>query len=168
MNRRLLHLAALALPLLGLGGLWLSTERMSRQGTEWDVPVRGYDPRDLLQGHYVQFQYDWPGMAGADSAGLQPLYGQSLCLEGTAPQLSQTRPRDERAPCAQFVRSDDAWEGRLYASQDEALRLQKQLQDPALQGMIRIRLRPDGHVTPLRLTFRPRPGEPAAAPTTAN
>lgn len=168
MNHRLLHLAALALPLLGLGGLWLSTEQMSRHGTEWDVPVRGYDPRDLLQGHYVQFQYDWPGLTGADSANVGPLYGLSLCLEGTAPRLSRTRPSEERAPCAQFVRSDHAWEGRLYASQAEALRLQQKLQDPALQGVIRIRLRPDGHVTPLRLTFRPRPVEPPAAPTAVN
>ena len=61
MNRALLHVAALALPLLGLGGMWLQADRLSRQGTEWDVPIRGYDPRDLLQGHYVQFQYDWPG-----------------------------------------------------------------------------------------------------------
>ena len=34
MNRRLILLAALALPLLGLGAVWLQTEAESRKGTE--------------------------------------------------------------------------------------------------------------------------------------
>jgi uncharacterized membrane-anchored protein len=25
-----------------------------------DVAVTGYDPRDLLRGHYVRFTYVWP------------------------------------------------------------------------------------------------------------
>jgi hypothetical protein len=60
----------LAWPLLGLAALWGWTEVRSRQGTEWLVPVAGYDPRDLLRGHYVLFQYDWPGLAPAISAAM--------------------------------------------------------------------------------------------------
>ena len=54
---------ALLLPLIGLGLIWLQTERESHEGSEWDVPIEGYDPRDLLRGHYVQFRYDWPFVA---------------------------------------------------------------------------------------------------------
>lgn len=159
MNRAvLLRLAALALPLVGLGALWLTTDRASRQGTEWDVPIEGYDPRDLLQGHYVQFQYDWPGLQdGQEDRGIRY---DTLCLVGAAPRLDRVTVKLPGQTCPDMVRDDDSVEGRLYASQAEAERLQKQLWDRTLQGVIRIRVRDDGHATPLRLTFRPRPPEP--------
>lgn len=158
MNRALISIAALALPLVGLGGLWLTTDRTSRLGTEWDVPIEGYDPRDLLQGHYVQFRYDWPGpKSGPDERGIRY---ETLCLSGAPPRLDTVAVKAPDQTCAGVVRDDDSVEGRLYASQAEAARLQKQLWDRTLQGVIRIRVRVDGHVTPLRLTFRPRPPEP--------
>lgn len=162
MNRVLLHVAALALPLLGLGGMWLQADRLSRQGTEWDVPIHGYDPRDLLQGHYVQFQYDWPSLTGPDLAVNQQF--SSFCLNGPPPRLDRVAVREEGMSCVSEVRSGEGWQGRLYTSQAEAKGLQEQLWDRKLQGMVRIRLRPDGHITPLRITFRPRPPEPQAAP----
>ncbi|MDE2434827.1 MAG: GDYXXLXY domain-containing protein [Sphingomonadales bacterium] len=162
MNRAALYAAALALPLLGLGGMWISADRLSRQGTEWDVPIQGYDPRDLLQGHYVQFRYDWPRERSPEP---QPYYGDvGFCLEGTPPQVLGTREKAPDDTCPAFIQVGEGIQGRLYVSQQEAARLQKQLVDAKLQGMVRIRLRPDGHITPLRLTFRPRVPEPQAAP----
>lgn len=161
MNRAQLRLAALVLPLVGLSGLWLITDRGSRDGTEWDVPIQGYDPRDLLQGHYVQFQYDWPGLRTPEPMG-SGMAG-NLCLSGPAPTITQTLPGGEAASCpGRMVRAADAMQGRLYASQAEARRLQDQLWDQKLQARIRIRLRADGHITPLGLTFRPRTPAPAA------
>lgn len=164
MNRALLHVAALALPLLGLGTIWLTTDRASRQGQEWEVPVQGYDPRDFLQGHYVMFQYDWPGLERAAAAP-----GVDLCLIGNAPRLERVEPagQSDQRSC-NLVRSSLesgtdfrplAASGRLYTSQDSALRMQRQLADPKLQGVLRFRLRPDGQIVPLGLTFRPRPPE---------
>lgn len=154
MNRGLLHVAALALPLLGLGASWFATDRASRQGTEWEVPVSGYDPHDFLQGHYVMFQYDWPGLErGSGQA-------QDLCLEGRAPRIERVQPA--AAACRYRIAvATGPWGGRLYASQDSALRMQQQLVDPKQQGVLRFRLRPDGRIVPLGLTFRPRPAEPA-------
>lgn len=165
MNRRLILIAALALPLLGLGAVWLQTEAESHKGTEWDVPVRGYDPRDLLRGHYVQFQYDWPGPDAESGRAWR-----TLCLEGQPPQLTRAVPQYDdfsSAPpkCRYFVgghqrgwgRAAESFGGRLYASKEAALDMQTKLADPKLQGMIRVRLRPDGHLTPLSMSFRPRP-----------
>ncbi|MCE2843308.1 MAG: GDYXXLXY domain-containing protein [Novosphingobium sp.] len=166
MNRALLHIAALALPLLGLGASWLTTDRASRQGQEWEVPVQGYDPRDFLQGHYVMFQYDWPGLDEGQ------LGNVTLCLQGTAPKIDKVfRVSDDGSgkPCANYVAAvapvrgfpNGSTGGRLYTSQDLALRMQQQLADPKLQGVLRFRLRPNGKIVPLGLTFRPRPAEPA-------
>ena len=57
-NNKLLA-AALAMPLVCLA-VWtgyLTYERAT--GVEVKVSVRGYDPRDLLSGHYIQYQVDW-------------------------------------------------------------------------------------------------------------
>lgn len=160
MKRSALHLAVLALPLLGLAGLWLNTDHVSRQGADWDVPIQGYDPRDLLQGHYVQFRYDWPNF---DPRPDQSGYGfDGLCLIGAAPRLE--RVIADRQPCASFVRKPYQEGGRLYASQAEAVRLQRLLWDQGQQASVRIRVRRDGRPMPLRIDFRPRPPEPRAAP----
>jgi hypothetical protein len=168
-NRRVLGALALILPLVGLGATWGTTHVRAQQGIEWNVPISGYDPRDLLRGHYVVYTYDWPGLEGVDS---WELYGD-LCIHGTAPKIDRmTRGADER--CANPVRAYDynddtgggVFTGRLYVSQAEGARLQDRLTDPKLQGTVRIRLRDDGHVTPLRITFRPRPPAPTVPAAT--
>lgn len=69
--------AALALPLLVLAALIGQQEAMLSGAAVVNVPVRGYDPRDLLHGHYIRGQLDWewesdlatPGSyAGVDGA----------------------------------------------------------------------------------------------------
>ncbi|MDE2412719.1 MAG: GDYXXLXY domain-containing protein [Sphingomonadales bacterium] len=162
MNRALHFAAALAIPLLGLGGMWLSADRLSRQGTEWDVPIQGYDPRDLLQGHYVQFQYEWPERL-PDGAHGPDLSYQRICVFGSSPKVEGAGV-DLGDRCRNFVRAGEAEQGRLYTSQAEARRLQEKLWDQKLQGVVRIRLRPDGHITPLRITFRQRPPDASASP----
>ena len=76
------RLAAIILPVVGLAGLWGWSDYQSRQGTEWEVPIQGYDPRDLLRGHYVEFTYDWPGSDDWAADAVIPL---EACLEGTPP-----------------------------------------------------------------------------------
>lgn len=178
MNRRLAALLALALPLVGLAGMWASTERWHRQGTDWLVPVEGYDPRDLLRGHYVQFRYAWPGAEAPDFAAEAAAgaadYPFGGCLEGEAPRLDRVRrlaSEAEREACPAYLAPDLFGmfggpdlprEGRLYVPQTAGGRLEEQLRSPERQGMIRVRLRSDGTVTPLELTFAPRPVAPDA------
>jgi hypothetical protein len=159
----LFRVLALALPLAGLGWTWVSADRLSHQGTDWEVPVQGYDPRDLLRGHYVQFNYEWPGLDHAENE-YAPLL--ALCLEGNPPEVTRVRvvdPYDTACPNLARAAGDGVYgyseleTGRLYASQAEAARLQEELWDRAKQGVIQFRLRPDGHITPQRFTFRPRP-----------
>lgn len=154
MNRAIPHLAALALPLLGLAASWLLADNASKQGTEWEVPVQGYDPRDFLQGHYVMYQYAWPGL-GRDAG----VFGRDLCLSGRPPRIDRVTAAS--GPCANRIALESGpWGGRLYVSQAAALKMQRQLADRGQQGVLRFRLRPDGTIVPLELTFRQRPAEP--------
>lgn len=162
MNRRLAFALALALPLAGLAASWASTHRAAQQGVEWEVPIAGYDPRDLLRGHYVIYRYDWPGLEGRrTNLALEPV----LCLDGEPPRIARVYRPDGDGCNGSFVRASGGWNdpegglasGRLYVSQARAAELQRRLADPALQGVVRIRLRDDGHITPLDIRFRPRP-----------
>ena len=57
--RKPLLLLALLLPILWFGGSWAVQQRAIGAGSRWVIPVEGYDPRDLVRGHYIRFRYAW-------------------------------------------------------------------------------------------------------------
>lgn len=153
------RLLAAILPLAGLAGLWAMSANTYRQGTEWEVPIQGYDPRDYLRGHYVEFSYDWPGIKTEQFMGLQ-----QLCLEGAAPRIDRViAPATGTAPCAHPLKAGEGGvygssalsRGRLYLGQDRAAQLQRQLQNRDQRGIVTIRQREDGSFTPIAIRFRP-------------
>jgi hypothetical protein len=165
------RLLAGLLPLAGLSGLWAMSVQTYNQGTEWEVPIEGYDPRDILRGHYVAFGYDWPGIDNAPPAG-----PPGLCLEGTAPGINRVMVRADGAPCAHPLVAPEGGvygesaltRGRLYLGQERAEAMQQQLQNRDQRGIVTIRQREDGSFTPISIRFRPlTPAERAArdAPT---
>lgn len=163
MNARAIFAGSLALPLVALAGVWAGTHVRAQQGQDWLVPVTGYDPRDLLRGHYVQYRYDWPARSVEASRNMG--YATSLCLIGRAPHIAQVIA--DPAPgihCAARVRATMGTRrevqgldtGILYVSQPRAIILSKQLADPKRQGLLRMRIRPDGVIRPVDMEFRPR------------
>jgi len=157
MNRAVRALAMIA-PVLGLGALWAESDRTYNTGTDWDVPIMGYDPRDYLRGHYLEFSYDWPGI---DEFRDVPPAG--LCLEGTAPKLERATVLKPGAACAHSVRTDASgvygWDalvvGRLYLDQNRAAVLDEQLRDRDQRAIVTIRQREDGSFTAISIRFRP-------------
>lgn len=49
----------LVLPVVALAALIGEQELRFTNAKHVNVPVRGYDPRDLLRGHYITGQFDW-------------------------------------------------------------------------------------------------------------
>lgn len=155
---RAARLAAVIVPVLGLAALWGESDRTFRTGTEWEVPIQGYDPRDYLRGHYVEFGYDWPGI---DEFGGAPW--DALCLEGEAPALTRVTPVAGDAPCDHRVRADQGGvyggdgltRGRLYIGQARVAALEEGLRNRDQRGIVTIRQREDGSFTPVSIRFRP-------------
>lgn len=154
-----LILLATVFPLIGLAALWAHSDYDSRQGTEWDVPIRGYDPRDLLRGHYVEFRYDWPGLED-DRA-----FGSSfdrLCIYGASPTIERVVKIAEGEPCDNLVVANihrvygdqDLVRGRLYVDQNRARELETRLRDRDLMGIVTVRHKQGGTVTPRAIEFR--------------
>ncbi|MBL7688812.1 MAG: GDYXXLXY domain-containing protein [Bdellovibrionaceae bacterium] len=59
---------ALAVPILALAALTLYKKYILTVGTEVVLPIRGFDPRDLLAGHYLIYQIEY-GVDGICSSG---------------------------------------------------------------------------------------------------
>lgn len=159
---------AILLPLAGLGYSWHSTRQTAAQGVEWDVPVTGYDPRDLLRGHYVRFRYIWPEDTAGTVSEDYPA-ATRLCLEGNAPVIrraARLSDQDDASLCQGLARAPQTGtppistvprEGRLFIPQTDGPRLEHALGDPKQQAILHFRLRPDGEIIPMRLSFQPRP-----------
>ena len=92
-------LVAVALPVLGIAALITHAELRSRGGIEWRVPVTGYDPRDLLSGHYLLYRYAW-----------EPAPGTCVCLrEGPTGRIDPSATRvscDNVAGCGAWIRGE--------------------------------------------------------------
>ena len=157
---RIIRLAAFAAPVLGLGALWAVSECTYHQGTEWDVPIQGYDPRDYLRGHYVEFTYDWNRL-WVPSDFNPPI--DALCISGQAPLMdgvTQLRPGNA---CAHPLRIDGGgvygsnalMTGRLYIGQHRAAALEERLRNRDQRGIVTIRQRDDGSFAPISIRFRP-------------
>ncbi|MEO0588937.1 MAG: GDYXXLXY domain-containing protein [Pseudomonadota bacterium] len=163
-----------ALPFAGLAALWWQSEDLSQQGTDWEVEIEGYDPRDLLRGHYVEFQYAWPIRPAAEEEGDQDRLirmrraPQALCLIGEAPQIAEAIAYDSAfdpdfemcehkliAQAGSVYGSRSLRQGRLYVGQERAKAIEEELLNPDQRGVVTIRQREDGVLTALDIRFRP-------------
>lgn len=178
-----LRLVTLALiPLVGLGMLWGWSDHLSRQGTDWEVEIAGYDPRDLLRGHYVEFTYEWPiiedgpGEDGPGEDGMReemPPWQRArrmsniaqLCLTGKAPVITEAVVVEtvDATACEHPVIADAGGvygrrslsRGRLYVGQDRAKAIEEEMRNRDQRGIVTFRQRDDGTLTPLDIRFRP-------------
>jgi len=159
---RIANYLILALPIIGLGGLWGWSDFKSEQGTDWLVPIQGYDPRDLLRGHYIQFSYDWPGIEEEELR-----FSDRFCIVGSAPQIERLEVAGDPRDCTNPARADysdvygenELIVGRIYVPQTQARDLEDQLRDANLQGYVLVRQRDDGKITPRELRLEPRAEE---------
>ena len=78
--------ALAAVNLVFFGG-WIAREEHARRTHTVRLPVEGYDPRDLLSGHYVQFRLRAETEAQALVGGVDEGGAVDLCLEAGADGL---------------------------------------------------------------------------------
>lgn len=77
-NREAVAAVLALLFILGVPALMLGKAVYDRHnGAVWRIDIAGYDPRDLLRGHYLQFQYVWNFDDGTQQG---CTYGRPCCL----------------------------------------------------------------------------------------
>lgn len=166
MNRLLTTavVVALALPIVALAALIGEQELRFSNAQQVNVPVRGYDPRDLLRGHYITGQFDWDWEALPDNSGA----GGLCVLPGDAARpkvrfFKKWQPGDRPADCRVVVAGrlvsrvgaatptfmpktlDSGSQGvRLYVSETRAPELEELIRKHPGALTVDLAVRPDG------------------------
>jgi hypothetical protein len=163
--------AVLALPLVTLGAMVGDAERRIANADVLRVAIRGYDPRDLLRGHYLRYQFEWNAeipfidrvnrlcvlQAPADAAATvrplpwnKPEAAAADCrfvVNGWGEVIAESRRAEpgERGPAGRlrFVPSG-VEDGRLYVPERHARELERLLAEGKVRLTIDLAVTPDG------------------------
>jgi uncharacterized membrane-anchored protein len=123
-------LLALAFPVLVLSSLTLYRMVSLQTGREIVLPVSGYDPRDLLSGHYLTYRVDY-GVEGICNSGEHSLNSVFVCLEPKG--ISTTPPEN----CTVYIQGScrsgffEAGIERFYVPEDQATHLEELIRSKA-------------------------------------
>ena len=166
MNRLLTAavVVTLALPIVALAALIGEQELRFSNAQQVNVPVRGYDPRDLLRGHYITGQFDWDWDIVPEQSGA----GGLCVLPGAAARpkvrfIKEWQPGDRAADCRVVVAGrlasragaatptfvpktlDSGSQGvRLYVSETRAPELEELIRKHPGALTVDLAVRPDG------------------------
>lgn len=149
---------SLALPLLVLVIGVARAERTRATGRTWQLEVRGYDPRDLLQGHFLRVRVG-PETSGPDTG--------CLCLQETGATLDAAWEVDcaEARSCEGYVHIDALKEIRRYfVPEDVGARGERALAQAVRDGTAvgQVHVTPDGAPTLVGIFIDGRPLEAVA------
>ena len=126
---------AVMLPLLAIAFMIVRAELSINQGTQWQLQIQGYDPRDLLRGHYLRFQVAYNFKSEQEScAGTSDC---CLCLNDvgeTVPLVSKLDCKVAKTQCDSIIRSEfERSLNRYYIAEDYARKAEKILQEAQIQ-----------------------------------
>ena len=104
---------ALLLPIVAFAGLVVRAELWRASGPVFHVAIAGYDPRDLLQGHYLRYRLQWPADGACDGATC------CLCLQ-TAGVHTKVECGVAAAACEAQLSRQMVEQGREFFIQEDA------------------------------------------------
>jgi hypothetical protein len=88
---------------------------------EYRFAIEGYDPRDILRGHFLIFQYKWP-LSNAPNTCKAGTLDCCACISGTPayPTVSftQCQPAQMNKTCGGTLPVTEMWDGRYQPSEN--------------------------------------------------
>ena len=166
MSRRF-TLAAVALPLLAIVLGIVRAERFLGRTRDFVFEIGGYDPRDLLRGHYLQFTLRVEPLPQREACVDEPQGTCCLCVTRAQPgQVSQV----ERATCTTSRAACDAslplsvlaQPYRYYVPEEHVKALEERMRDAmrrqGARAVVAVDSRGDARVRELRIDGVPIPG----------
>ena len=160
----------LFIPVFILLGWTLSVQAMISGGTKLDLPVRGYDPRDILAGHYLSVEVDYDAFPSdckknEKEKGIQRVKGQEPWQKRAAFFCADTGRvlLGDVSDCKTFIKGycrynrfhDDI--SRFYIPEKMSRTLEKAVRDKQNNPMLRLSVTPDGRAFPTELILQNMP-----------
>lgn len=141
--RRNLLIAALVLPLLVIVMGIVRSELHLAQGTLWAFDVDGYDPRDLLRGHFIQFRLDLHEESPNEECGDNDGDRCCLCLdktnEGQPPLVRRISCESAQSQCDGLLQTRYLKElTRYYIPEQDAAKLETKFREAAARKQARL------------------------------
>lgn len=131
-NRKLL--IAVSIPFVLLCLLIVRAEIHMSQGKQWQFQVQGYDPRDLLRGHYLRFglRYDWEDEASQSCSGAGDCCVCLTDVGGVVPKVRKLSCELAQRECESHVRDELLLNlNRYYIPEEQAKDAEQILRDAA-------------------------------------
>ncbi|MBR1946367.1 MAG: GDYXXLXY domain-containing protein [Alphaproteobacteria bacterium] len=151
----------LFLPVFILLGWTLSVQSMISQGTKIDLPVRGYDPRDILAGHYLSVAVDYDSFPSECKTEDKELRWKKR--EAFFCASSGRIVLERRADCRAFINGycwyDHFYDNvsRFYVPEETAGQLEKAVRKKENNPVLRLSVTPDGKAFPIELILQGMP-----------
>lgn len=147
-NKKLLMVVMIPFILLCL--LIARAEYHLNTGAQWDFAITGYDPRDLLRGHYLRFRvaYDWQEPQNE----CQDAISCSYCLSNVGHQAPKVQiiPTHLAKQCDGFMQYDDLQTplNRFYIAETQAQLAEDILRQARIDNTAYLRLSINKNGTP--------------------
>lgn len=93
---------AVALPIAAICLAWLQAHWNFTQGETWNLPMRAYDPRDILRGKYLNVSFDYKVEQEKCDSG-------DCCVCHQDVNFDQSPPSFEAISCAQAASRCRTW-----------------------------------------------------------
>ena len=129
------------IPLVGILGMMVRAEYRVRTASVYRLPISGYDPRDLLYGHYISFVFDTTSL---DALEQKPTV---LCMDGyiDGSALPSASGADD---CSRTVQlSSLSGPRKLFIPESDASDLEAALQRTDVASTVETRVHQDGLIT---------------------
>lgn len=131
---------AVVVPMLGLLVLVARAEVLLRSGASFRVAIQGYDPRDLLHGHFLQyaFGFEWRGESTCGAlSGSVPIGLDASCCICLTSDVDATALAEARQVACDQVEACDGWLRagplapplRYFVPERQALQLEEALRE---------------------------------------
>jgi uncharacterized membrane-anchored protein len=129
---------ALLLPIVAFLGLVGRAELLRASGPVFHVAIAGYDPRDLLQGHYLRYRLQWPADGACDGATC------CLCLQVSGVHTKVECGTADAACDAQLSRQMVDQGREFFIQEDTGPALEQALRRG--QGAMALNVTPNGQI----------------------
>ena len=129
---------ALLLPIVAFLGLVWRAELLRASGPVFHVAIAGYDPRDLLQGHYLRYRLQWPVDGACDGATC------CLCLQVSGVHTKVECGTADAACDAQLSRQTVDQGREFFIQEDTGPALEQAIRRG--QGAMALNVTPNGQV----------------------
>jgi uncharacterized membrane-anchored protein len=135
---RLSLLLALALPIVALALLVARGELTTRHGRPYRIRIVGYDPRDLVRGHYLRYRLDFRWDDARERCTTSEC---AYCLRGPAgsePLVTRVS-RDDTAGCdASFPETQLDHLQEFYIPEDRGADLERAIRQRKAELLVRV------------------------------